>query len=94
MGKSSYITADKINEVGIVKLFSLSHFLIHFDTALSELKDIWVFYLIGRLTKDQEVNDIWSVWDLLYTYINVFFGKFETFSERILFVWDFKLPLE
>ncbi len=34
--------------------------------------------LIGRLTKDQEVTDIWSVWELHSAYINVFFGKFET----------------
>ncbi len=43
-----------------------------------------IFILIGRLTKDQEVTDIWSVWELLSAYVNVFFGKFETF----------KLPLE
>ncbi len=30
-------------------------------------------FLIGRLTKDQEVTDIWSVSELLNAYINVFF---------------------
>ncbi len=34
--------------------------------------------LIGRLTKDQEVTDIWPVSELLNAYINVFFVKFET----------------
>ncbi len=36
------------------------------------------FKLIGRLTKDQEVTDIWPVSELLNAYINVFFVKFET----------------
>ena len=35
-------------------------------------------YLIGRLTKDQEVTYIWPVSELLNAYINVFFVKFET----------------
>ncbi len=34
-------------------------------------------YLIGRLTKDQEVTDISHVRELLNAYINVFFVKFE-----------------
>ena len=30
-------------------------------------------FLIGGLSKDQEVTDIWPVWELLNIYINVFF---------------------
>ncbi len=40
-----------------------------------------VQYLIGRLTKDQEVTDIWPVSELLNAYINIFFVKFETGDE-------------
>ncbi len=38
--------------------------------------------LIGRLTKDQEVTDIWPVSELHNAYINVFFVKFEMWATR------------
>ncbi len=43
---------------------------------------------IGCLTKDQEVADIWTAWELLSAHVNLLLGKFETF------VCDFKLHLE
>ena len=51
-------------------------------THVLETDLLWVLQtkivLIGRLTKDQEVIDIWLVSELLNAYINVFFVKFDT----------------
>ena len=49
---------------------------------LGKVHLIWQKLLYGCLSKDQEVADIWTAWELLSAYKNPLLGKFETLVVR------------
>ncbi len=76
IGKSNY-SATNAKQILNHSLFPLEMLIFDLDILISDYQYYYTI-LIGRLTKDQEVTDIWLVSELLNAYINVFFVKFET----------------